>query len=445
MMARMSHTSLSVKRCFTGPRSFLSRPAAQSFCLFAAAMLVMAALPAMGQTAARPPMGWNSWNHFGRDVNDADVRAAADALVSSGMRDAGYIYVNIDDTWQGTRDAEGNIHSNQKFPDMKALADYVHSKGLKLGLYSSPGPKTCAGFEGSYGHEEQDARTYAAWGVDYLKYDLCSYRLVLAEQSDSLSPAQKASPKLVPADPRQQRMMMMRLPDVYSPKQIEMMQAAYEKMHRALASAGRPIVYSLCQYGLGDVWEWGASVGGNLWRTTGDIRDNYASMSAIGFGQLDIAQYAGPGHWNDPDMLEVGNGGMSAEEYRTHMSLWALLAAPLLAGNDLSKMTPETLSILTNRDVIAVDQDALGKQANRVWASGAKEVWAKPLSGGGVAVGLFNRGDEPAQITLSFASVGLHGPVKVRDMWAGKDLGRLRNIYTATVPRHGVVMLRMQQ
>ncbi|WP_229668881.1 glycoside hydrolase family 27 protein [Edaphobacter acidisoli] len=410
----------------------------------AAAAFLLAALPAMGQVASRPPMGWNSWNHFGRNVNDADVRAAADALVSSGMRDAGYIYVNIDDTWEGTRDAEGNIQSNEKFPDMKALADYVHSKGLKLGIYSSPGPKTCAGFEGSYGHEEQDARTYAAWGIDYLKYDLCSYRLILAQQADNLSAAQKDVLKQAVADPRQQRMVMMRMSDAYSPKQIETMKAAYEKMHQALAKTGRPIVFSLCQYGLGDVWKWGASVGGNAWRTTGDIRDNYGSMSAIGFGQLDIAQYAGPGHWNDPDMLEVGNGGMTADEYRTHMSLWALLAAPLLAGNDLSKMTPETLSILTNHDIIAVDQDALGKQADRVWASGAKEIWSRPLTGGAVAVGLFNRGDEATSVTLNFSNAGVRGPAKVRDLWAGKDLGRMRDTYTATVPRHGVVMLRLE-
>lgn len=399
---------------------------------------------ALAQYALTPPMGWNSWNHFGRDVTDADVRAAADALVSSGMKDAGYIYVNIDDGWQGTRDADGNIRSNSKFPDMKALADYVHSRGLKLGIYSSPGPRTCANFEGSYGHEEQDARIYAAWGVDYLKYDLCSYRVILAEQAEGLSIKEQAALQQAGDNPRAQMALVSRILRTYSPKQIAMMKAAYEKMHVALQKTGRPIVFSLCQYGIGDVWEWGASVGGNSWRTTGDIRDSYASMSAIGFGQLGIAGFAGPGHWNDPDMLEIGNGGMTTDESRTHMSLWALLAAPLLAGNDLSEMFPVTLSILTNRDVIAVDQDPLGKQGERIWASKADEIWAKPLKGGAIAVGLFNRGDASTEITVHFADVGIARPARVRDLWAGRDLAKMRGSYTATVPRHGVVMLRIE-
>jgi alpha-galactosidase len=401
-------------------------------------------LSPQAQSAPTPPMGWNSWNHFGREVNDADVRAAADALVSTGMRDAGYIYVNIDDGWQGTRDVQGNIRSNSKFPDMKALANYIHARGLKLGIYSSPGPTTCANFEGSYGHEEQDARTYAAWGVDFLKYDLCSYRLILAEQAEGLSAKQKETLKQAANDPRAQLAMLSRMLLVYSPEQIAMMKAAYERMHLALKETGRPIFFSLCQYGIGEVWQWGPSVGGNSWRTTGDIRDSYSSMSAIGFGQVGIAQFAGPGHWNDPDMLEVGNGGMATDEYRTHMSLWALLAAPLLAGNDLSSMSPDTLSILANRDVIAVDQDALGKQGERVWASKADEIWMKPLKGGALAVGLFNRGGESAPVTLHFSDVGLHRPAKVRDLWMGKDLGKLQGSYTATVPRHGVVMLRLE-
>jgi alpha-galactosidase len=400
--------------------------------------------PVHAQLASTPPMGWNSWNHFGRNVSAADVRAAADALVSSGMKDAGYVYVNIDDGWQGTRDSEGNIHGNDKFPDMKALADYVHSRGLKLGIYSSPGPRTCANFEGSYGHEEQDAQTYGAWGIDFLKYDLCSYRLILAEQAEGLSAKQKETLKQAASDPRAQAAMLSRMLQVYSSEQIAMMKAAYEKMHLALQKTGHPIFFSLCQYGLGDVWQWGTSVGGNAWRTTSDIRDSYSSMSSIGFGQLGIAQFAGPGHWNDPDMLEVGNGGMTTEEYRTHMSLWALLAAPLLAGNDLSQMSPATLAILTNREVIAVDQDALGKQGERVWASKADEVWVKPLKGGAFAVGLFNRGGEAGPITLRFADLGLSRPVKARDLWTGKDLGKLHESYTLTVPQHGVVMLKLQ-
>ncbi|MFP5226511.1 MAG: glycoside hydrolase family 27 protein, partial [Acidobacteriota bacterium] len=358
----------------------------------------------------------NSWNHFAGRVNDADVRAAADAIVSSGMRDAGYIYVNIDDTWEGQRDAEGNIQTNEKFPDMKALADYVHSKGLKLGIYSGPGPKTCAQYPASYGHEEQDAATYAKWGIDYLKYDLCSYRQIMREQA-----------------PHDQA------------KQMQMMHEAYEKMHQALLKTGRPIVYSLCQYGWDDVWKWGPQVGGNLWRTTGDINDTYQRMADIGFGQLGLAKYAGPGHWNDPDMLEVGNGGMTDDEYRMHMSLWAILAAPLLAGNDLSKMTPETLAILLNKEVIAVDQDRLGKQGDRASALGMTEIWTRPLTGGALAAGLFNRDSEERSMTLHLRDVGFSDHAKLRDLWKHEDVKASNGSYTVTVPAHGVVMLRISK
>ena len=361
-------------------------------------------------------MGWNSWNHFAGRVNDADVRAAADALVSSGMRDAGYIYVNIDDTWQGERDANGFIQANDKFPDMKALADYVHSKGLKIGIYSGPGPKTCAQYAGSYGHEEQDAETYAKWGIDYLKYDLCSFRQIMRQQA----PDDKA-------------------------KQMQLMHEAYEKMHQALLKSGRPIVYSLCQYGWDDVWKWGPNVGGNLWRTTGDINDTWERMSEIGFGQMGLARYAGPGHWNDPDMLEVGNGGMTEDEYRTHMSLWAILAAPLLAGNDLGKMSPETLAILTNKEVIAVDQDRLGKQGDRASALGQTEIWTKPLSNGALAAGLFNRDDVEHSVTLNLRDIGFPERAKLRDLWKHEDVSATRGSFTATVPAHGVVMLKVSR
>jgi alpha-galactosidase len=364
--------------------------------------------------ADTPPMGWNSWNHFADKVTDADLRAAADAMVASGMKDAGYVYVNIDDGWEGQRDAQGNIHSNNKFPDMNALAEYVHSKGLKLGIYSSPGPKTCGGYEGSYGHEQQDANTFATWGVDYLKYDLCSYMSIMKLHEPHHDP-QKA---------------------------LAMMQAAYETMHQALANTHRSIVYSLCQYGVDSVWEWGPKVGGNLWRTTDDIRDNYRSMALIGFSQTGLEKYAGPGHWNDPDMLEVGNGGMTADQYRTQMSLWAILAAPLLAGNDLSKMDDPTKSILMNKEVIAVDQDRLGIQGTRI---GPPQIWTKPLSGGAKAVALFNyvTDDEAEPITLRLKDVGFSGPVHARDLWAHKDLGTLHGTYTVTVPQGGVVMLRL--
>ncbi|HEY6372716.1 MAG TPA: glycoside hydrolase family 27 protein [Candidatus Sulfotelmatobacter sp.] len=355
--------------------------------------------------AATPPMGWNSWNRFACKVTAEDVRAAADAIASNGMKAAGYVYVNIDDCWQGDRDEQGRIRPSAKFPDMKGLVDYIHSKGLKAGIYSSPGPKTCAKYEGSYGHEEQDAQEYAKWGFDYLKYDWCSAEKVY-RRSD--------------------------------------MTAAYQKMHDALVRAGRPMVYSLCQYGYERVWRWGASVGGNLWRTTEDITDHYDRMSVIGFDQDGLEPFAGAGHWNDPDMLEVGNGGMNHDEYMTHMSLWALLAAPLLAGNDLSKMNQETLDILTNKEVIAVDQDAKGVQGHRVAQEGPLEVWAKPLADGSVAVGLFNRGESTNPITVNFKEVGARSSAQLRDLWQHKDLGSFTGSYTGDVGRHGAILLKIQ-
>jgi alpha-galactosidase len=355
--------------------------------------------------SATPPMGWNSWNHFACKVTADDVHAAADAIASNGMKDAGYIYVNIDDCWQGDRDAQGKIRPNSKFPDMKGLVDYIHSKGLKAGIYSSPGPKTCAKYEGSYGHEEQDAQQYAEWGFDYLKYDWCSAEKVYKRSE---------------------------------------MTAVYQKMHDALVRTSRPIVYSLCQYGYERVWRWGASVGGNLWRTTEDINDHYDRMSVIGFDQDGLESFAGPGYWNDPDMLEVGNGGMNHDEYITHMSLWVLLAAPLLAGNDLSKMTAETLEILTNKEVVAVDQDAKGAQGRRVAQEGPLEVWAKPLADGGVAVGLFNRGESVNPVTMNFKDIGIQRSAQVRDLWHHKDLGSLTGSYTTDVPRHGAVLLKIK-
>jgi len=360
--------------------------------------------------AKTPPMGWNSWNKFAERVDDKSVREMADAIVSSGMRDAGYIYVNIDDTWEGKRDKDGNITSNQKFPDMKALADYVHSKGLKIGIYSSPGRKTCAGFEASYGHEQQDANTWAAWGFDYLKYDWCSATAV------------------------------------YRPDE---MKSAYQKMANALRATGRPFIYSLCQYGLLSVGEWGAAAGGNLWRTTGDISDNWRSMSSIGFDQQTGREvYAGPGHWNDPDMLEIGNGGMTTTEYRTHMSLWSMLAAPLLAGHDVRTMPDFTRDILLNAEVIAIDQDPAGIQGTRVRKDGPDgatlEVWKRPLAKG-VAVGLFNRGPENAQMTVKWSEVGVTSAnPKVRDLWAHRDIANAATEYTVNVPSHGVVMLRVE-
>ncbi len=332
------------------------------------------------------------------------------------MRDAGFVYVNIDDGWQGGRDAQGQILPNERFPDMKALGEYLHAKGLKFGLYSSPGSKTCAGYTGSFGHEEQDAVTYAAWGVDYLKYDLCSYN---DEVVNKLPPE----------------------------KRLEAIRDAYARMRGALDKAGRPVVFSLCQYGLNYVWRWGASVGGNTWRTTGDISDSYGAMATIGFSQAGLSRFAGPGHWNDPDMLEVGNGGMTTEEYRTHMSLWVLLAAPLLAGNDLTQMTPDTISLLTNRDVIAVDQDPLGKQAERVFAEGPYEIWARELADGSQAIGIFNRQDTwtiAADIEVDFEKLGFEGGALLRDLWTQKDLERVK-VGKFRIPAHGSMLLKARR
>ncbi len=354
--------------------------------------------------AKTPPMGWNSWNKFAGRVDDAAVRGMADAMASNGMKEAGYTYINIDDTWEGERDAKGNITTNKKFPDMKALADYVHSKGLKLGIYSSPGPNTCAGYEGSFGHEEQDAKTYAAWGIDYLKYDWCSARNFYTDDE---------------------------------------MQAVYQKMGDALAASGRPILYSLCQYGRADVWKWGPEVGGNAWRTTGDIKDTWDSMSKIGFRQNDLAPWAAPGHFNDPDMLEIGNGGMSDTEYETHMSLWSILAAPLLAGNDLRNMKPSINAILTNREVIAINQDKAGKQGQRVWQSGDQEIWVRDLDGGDKAVTVFNRSAEKADVKVKWADLKLSPAAKGRDLWAHKDVTFEGDSLVANVPSHGVVMWRI--
>lgn len=338
---------------------------------------------AASSVAKTPPMGWNSWNYFGGKVTGADIRAAADAMVSSGMRSAGYKYVIIDDTWQGKRDAQGRLQPNARFPNMKALADYVHSRGLKLGIYSSPGPTTCAGYAGSYGHVVQDARSYAKWGIDYLKYDLCGFRGVVKAR--------------YPKD-RKAQMLMMR--------------DAYESMHKALEDTRRPIVYSLCQYGWDAVWDWGAKVGGNLWRTTGDIKPTWKSIYTIASMQVGLERFAGPGHWNDPDMLEVGNGSLTLAENRSHFSWWAMLAAPLIAGNDLTHMPREIRDILTNRAVIAVDQDPLGKQGTRAYASDQMEVWTRSLENGALVVAVFNVGSDRdvKPFHLDMHKLGLAGP-----------------------------------
>src|ERR1043165_533417 len=386
------------------------------FIMLAAIMLCAVSLanayPLDRSVARTPPMGWNSWNKFGCAVNEQLIREMADAIVTSGMKDAGYIYLVIDDCWQIDRDAQGNILPDpQRFPTgMKALADYVHARGLKFGLYSDAGTLTCQKRPGSRGSEFQGARQYAAWGVDYWKYDWCST-------------ATQNAP------------------------------ASYSIMRDALLKAGRPIVFSICEWGTAKPWLWARDVG-NLWRTTGDIQDcwdckrDWGGMGVVHILDLQdgLESYAGPGHWNDPDMLEVGNGGMTANEYRAHFSLWCLLAAPLMAGNDLRTTSPEIKEILTNNEVIAVNQDPLGLQGRRVYRNGEQEVWSRQLADGGRAVVLFNRGAKDAEISVSWTDIGYPQQLtaSVRDLWAHKDLGKLSGSFTATVPSHGVVMVTIK-
>ena len=370
--------------------------------------------------ATTPPMGWNSWNKFGCDVNEKLIRETADAMVSTGMKDAGYQYVVIDDCWHGKRDDLGFIQPDAgRFPSgMKALADYVHSKGLKLGLYSDAGDKTCGGRPGSRGHEYQDALTYAKWGIDYLKYDWCN--------TDDL----KA-------------------------------QGAYTTMRDALHAAGRPIVFSLCEWGSNQPWDWAKNVG-HLWRTTGDIypcfdcEKNHGTWSQWGVMRIldmqkNLRVHAGPDHWNDPDMLEVGNG-MSVNEDRAHFSMWCMLAAPLMAGNDLKNMSKETVEILTNKAVIAVNQDPLGIQGFKYDARGRVEIWFKPLKEGNWAVCFLNRGDAPQAVEFDwkkpvvdeFAKMELNPSqtrYTIRDLWSQKTAGTTDLVFKTTVRPHDVVML----
>lgn len=368
--------------------------------------------------ALTPPMGWNSWNVWAGAVDDGKIRAAADAMIASGLAAHGFQYVNIDDCWEGKRGEDGEIQTNDKFPDMRALGDYVHSKGLRFGIYSSPGPKTCAKFEASYQHEEQDAQSWAGWGVDYVKYDWCSYGEIVKGQEKTQAVLEKP----------------------------------YRVMREALDKCDRDIVYSFCQYGMGDVWKWGMEVGGNLWRTTGDIRDNWLSMSRIGFGHDERSPFAGPGHWNDPDMLVVGRVGwgpslhdtkLTHNEQITHITLWSLLAAPLLIGCDMSSMDEFTLDLLSNDEVLDVDQDPLGKAATRKAQDGTTEVWARPLSDKTWAVGLFNRGREAAPVTVQWADLGLKGKEPVRDLWLRKDVGKFKGAYTQEVRGHGAVLIKV--
>jgi alpha-galactosidase len=418
--------------------------------------------------ALTPPLGWNSWNCYGRNVSDVRMRAAADGMEKSGLAAHGFQYVNLDDGWNfpgsgpNTRDADGVILPNEKFPDMKALGDYIHAKGLKFGIYSSPGPTTCERLAASYQHEEQDAKTWASWGVDYIKYDWCSYG------------------------------------NVPKPAGDEGAKLPYQVMRKALDKLDRDLVYSLCQYGNNNVWTWGDAedIKGNLWRVTGDINTGaqaWQSMSSIGFQQSSHAQYAGPGHWNDTDMLVVGSVGLSSggnprptsltrNEQVTHIGLWVLLAAPLLLGCDMNQMDEFTVNLMCNDEALAVNQDPLGKQAWRIAAlnaddtpvgapnpaaapapapggrgrgpgnpqnSAVKQIWARPLIDGTYAVGLFNLGPEPATVRISLKDLGdglnanIAGPVRVRDLWQLKDLAAATDTISAEVPRHGMVLLKV--
>ncbi|AGP59984.1 alpha-galactosidase [Streptomyces rapamycinicus NRRL 5491] len=360
--------------------------------------------------ALTPPMGFNNWNstHCRAEFNEAMVKGIADIFVAKGLKDAGYQYVNLDDCWAlPQRDANGKLVPDPvRFPNgIKAVADYVHSKGLKIGIYTSAGTKTCnsAGFPGGLGHEKSDAQQFADWGIDYLKYDNCNNQGVDAKQR-------------------------------------------YRTMRDALKAAtettGRPIVYSICEWGENKPWEWAGEVG-QLWRTTGDISDSWGSMLSIAKQNLPLAKYAGPGHWNDPDMLEVGNGGMTATEYRSHFSLWSVMAAPLLIGTDLRKANAETYEILGNHEVIAVDQDPLGKQGTVVSSEGGRWVIAKEMADGSRAVALFNETDRPQHIATTATGVGLPRATAygLRDLWAHKDYNTAGAI-SATVPAHGTVLYR---
>jgi alpha-galactosidase len=380
--------------------------------LLSAAFLLSIPVCCVAQ-APTPPMGWNSWNHFGLGGHPPTakmIEAQADAMVQSGMQAVGYTYVNIDDEWQAAqRDVQGNILPNPvNFPDgMAPVAEYVHNLGLKIGIYSSPGKLTCSGHIGSYGHEQQDANTFASWGMDYLKYDWCT--------------ATGNKP------------------------------AVFGLMATALHKTGRTFVYSIVDYGNQEVWQWASSSGANLWRTGPDVKDDFYTMAETGFGNDGLESFAGPGKgWNDADMLQVGNGGMTVPEYQIQMSLWSIMAAPLIAGNDLTQLLNQKdnlqqqyLALLTNPNIIAVDQDSLGAQGYRVWQQGPQEIWKKPMADGSTVVGVFNRVIGNAIVALPFQDIGITGTVNAINLWTGKHLGNIHDGYKVTVAGMDAVMIKL--
>src|SRR5262245_26504548 len=389
---------------------------------------------AEGQLSLTPAMGWNSWNAYGRAISDSLARAAADAMVSKGLIDHGWTYVNLDDGWERSareqdplfegpvRAPDGTMLTNKKFPDMKALGDYIHGKGLKFGIYSGPGPTTCQRLEASWQHELQDFQTFANWGVDYLKYDWCGYTSVLAQGETN--------------------------------QQLPVLKRPYQVARQALDQVARDIIFSICQYGWGNVWEWGAEKGieGNSWRTTGDITDTWESMNGIGFQQVGHSKYASPGHWNDPDMLVIGKVGwgprlrdsrLTPNEQYIHITLWTLLASPLLLGNDLTQMDDFELNLVTNDEVLAVHQDPLGKAADRVAKNGELEVWSRPLADGSLAVGLFNRDEMDMPVSVNWNELGIKGRQRVRDLWRQKDIGGFDSEFSNVVPRHGTLFVKI--
>jgi alpha-galactosidase len=400
------------------------------------------------QLALTPPMGWNSWYIYLHHVTDVGMRQAADQMIVSGMADYGYQYVNIDDCWarqpgltnnaevgEPARGTDGQILPNQRFPDMKGMVDYIHAKGLKTGIYTSPGPKTCAGFAGSWQHEAQDVRTFADWGFDFLKYDWCSYSKIFRDGDARLTNTVSRA----------------------AAKGVEGLKFPYELMSREVKKANRDIVFNLCQYGLGDVWNWGGDVG-NCWRTTGDLgneRDTtLPGFYTIAFSNQKHWEFARPGAWNDPDYILIGWIGadhgksrkqttLTGDEQYSYMSLWSLMTSPLIFSGDMNKLDAFTLNVLCNAEVIDVDQDPLGKQAKTLRQTADEVVLVKELEDGSKAIGLFNLRAEPATLAVSWAELGISGKQHVRDLWRQKDLGKFKDAFKAKVPPHGVVMVRL--